>query len=248
MLAGTYDLNVQFFNFSPGSAVPGAVVSDATFEWTTASVNVSGGDQQAILEHASGSITTADWCDGATLVGLNVWGEIPSSGFQANSQTYQVSLNATALATIQTLVRAGSTIGFIVVAQAQIDGVAPIGNDRYDILSDDDSSAANRPALIVTYSTDIEISVPVILIGSSNPVPGVSLGAVVALPKGAGFLVGVAPIVAASSAINVPSAVMGSVALSLVRAGPLWRAVNENQVDWQDRAPSVAAWTPASSA
>lgn len=142
----------MFFGFTPAAAVPGAIVTDVTFEWTNNSANVSGGEVQAILEFAAGPITTADWQDGTELAALTVWGAIPKSGtYQTNNATNQVSLNSTAIAAVQTALRAGTTISFMVVDQNQIDDIAPAGNDRYDILSEQNGTAANRPALIIDY-------------------------------------------------------------------------------------------------
>lgn len=152
LLTGTYDLNEMFFGFPVGSAVAGAVVLSAVFEWTTNSANVSGGLAQAILAFDAGNIQTGDWQDGTELAALASWGSIPGTGFQTNSTTYQVSLNATAIASIQTTLRAGGTVAFMVVAQAQVDNTAPVGNNRYDILSEQDATAGNRPALIINYT------------------------------------------------------------------------------------------------
>lgn len=152
LFSGTYDLNQGFFNFPVGSAVPGAVVISAIFEWTTGGANVTGGEVQNILDYASGAIANADWRDGTALAGLTSWGTVPKSGsYQTNSTTCQINLNATAIASIQTTLRAGGTVGFMMVDQNQIDDVAPAGNDRYDILSEEDATAANRPALIIEY-------------------------------------------------------------------------------------------------
>lgn len=86
------------------------------------------------------------------MAALPVWGSVPGTGYQSNSTTYQVSLNATAIASIQASLRAGTAIGFMMVAQAQIDNTAPSGNDRYDIRSDDDATEALRPGLIIDYT------------------------------------------------------------------------------------------------
>jgi hypothetical protein len=155
--AGTYDLNEMFLEFPTGSAVPNAVVSDVKFEWTTASANVTGGLQQAILDYSAGNITTADWRDGTALSGLTSLGSIPGAGFQANSTTYQVSLNAAGIASAQTALRAGGSMSFMVVAQDQVNNIAPTVSNRYDIRSETDATAAFRPALIITYSEGIGV-------------------------------------------------------------------------------------------
>lgn len=149
---GTYDLNEMFFNFAVGAAVPNAVLVSAVFEWTTGTVNVTGGETQAILNYSSGAITTADWQDGTELAALTSWGTIPKPGYQSNSTTYQIGLNATAVSSIQTTLRAGGTVGFMVVDENQVNNIAPAGNDRYDLLSDEDATPALRPALILTYN------------------------------------------------------------------------------------------------
>ena len=151
LFSGTYDLNEMFFGFTPPSAIANAVVTKVTFEWTTFSSNVSGGLQQAILNYAAGSITTADWQDGTELAALTSYGSIPGTGYQSNTTTYQVDLNAAAITAAQTALRAGTTFSFMVVAQAQVDNSAPSGNNRYDIRSEQDTTDAYRPALILTY-------------------------------------------------------------------------------------------------
>ena len=93
LFSGSYDLNEMFFGFTPPSAVPLAVVTKVTFEWTTFSSNVSGGLEQAILNYAAGAITTADWQDGTELAALTVFGSIPGSGYQSNTTTYQRDLH-----------------------------------------------------------------------------------------------------------------------------------------------------------
>lgn len=152
LFSGTYDLNEMFFGFTPPSAVPLAVVTKVTFEWTTLNSNVSGGLEQAILNFAAGAITTGDWQDGTELAALTVFGSIPGTGFQSNTTTYQRDMNAAAIAAAQTALRAGTVFSFMVVAQAQIDNSAPAGNNRYDIRSEQDTTEAYRPALILTYN------------------------------------------------------------------------------------------------
>ena len=146
-----YDIREMFFGFDLGITVPGAVVTDVKFEFTTYGSNVTGGETQAILDYTADNVLTSDWQDGTELAALTSFGSLAKGSYMTNSTTYQYSMNAAARTAAQTALRAGGRFSFMIVDQNVIDNVAPVANDNWYICSEQHATEANRPAVIITY-------------------------------------------------------------------------------------------------
>lgn len=103
------------------------------------------------------------------------------------------------------------------------------------------------PAVPVV-SASVLVAVPGAIAGFAARVPAVAVGAAVAIGPGLVAAVCAAPALAVGVVIRVAAGAVALRGRQPVRAGPVWRAVNENQAVWGDVAPAISTWSPVPAA
>ncbi len=199
---GIYYLSQTQMRF-PLSLPAGLHVSDVTVEWTTTTFNVSGGGGQKLLQFTGGTVGSGTFVNQTSANALTQYGSVPSTGYQTGDTTYQLSLNAAARAYVE----ANPTGNFDILwcSDRFLAGTAPTGNQQYYLYSDDDGTASHRPALIVTYTTDVELAVPSTALTLLAKIPAVLLDVALAVPSTALAVTVRVPTVALGAAVQVPA-------------------------------------------
>lgn len=152
--AGTYQLFQGFVRFSLSTIPTTSIVLSATFEYTTSSAAISAESDLEMLGYDAGTLVeAADYQGGAGVGSLANYGTIDATANSTATTTYQKALNSTGVAAIQA--NLGGNFGMALIATDFVNNSAPAGDGRYTIRSSEDATAANRPALIVTYSENL---------------------------------------------------------------------------------------------
>ncbi len=103
-------------------------------------------------------------------------------------------------------------------------------------------------ALVPAVSASVFLALPSATVALTGAVPGIALDAAVAVASQAATITCRAPLALADKVVRAGAGAMALSARGPIRAGPRWRAINENQAVWADREPTISAWTPVPAA
>lgn len=103
-------------------------------------------------------------------------------------------------------------------------------------------------ALVPAVSASVFLLIPGVSFALAGRVPGLAMGAAVPAASSNAAIACWAPLAVADTVIRAGIGTMTLLNLHPVRAGPLWRAINENQAVWGDRTPATSTWTPVPAA
>lgn len=131
-------------------------------------------------------------------------------------------------------------------ATAGLSGLAPaVASDGVAIIP---PGVGVLVALVPAIGASINLTVPGAAFALAGGAPALAMGAAVQVPPSNRAITGRAPLARVDVVLHAGKAAVTLSGLALVRAGPTWRAINENQSAWTERNPAASTWTPVPAA
>lgn len=131
-------------------------------------------------------------------------------------------------------------------AMAGLSGLAPVAaTDGVAIIP---PGAGVLAALVPAIGASVSLPVPAAALALAGGAPALAMGAAVQVPPSNPAITGLAALTRVDGVLHAGKATVTLSGLVPVRAGPTWRAINENQSAWADRNPAASTWTPVPAA
>lgn len=131
-------------------------------------------------------------------------------------------------------------------AMAGLSGLAPVAaTDGVAIIP---PGAGVLVALVPAIGASVSLPVPAAALALAGGAPALAMGAAVEVPPSNPAITGPAALTRVDGVLHAGKATVTLSGLVPARAGPTWRAINENQSAWADRNPAASTWTPVPAA